>query len=541
MPIFSFASISLLAAVVVDLILGFIIYTNAKAKKNGLFFSSISFAVAAWAFSRFLFEIVSVQNVNFQAITIWLYISACLIPLFFVFFTYTFPEEQAVLNYWKIFCIAFPTVIITSLVILDGFILGTVKETPFGYKTITFGSGYLLYGIYIVSYFLWGYIRLLFKYFHNTGIIKTQIAYVLIGTFITTVSGLIANLIAPAFGYFSFFWLGPVTSLAMSITIAYAIVQHHLMDVKIVATEIFAILITSVFFGEIFLSKSQNEIIVRIILFGLITFFSFLLVKGVLKDIESREYAEKLAQDLEVANEHLRVLDKQKSEFVSIASHQLRSPLTAIIGYSSMLLEGTYGKLPKKAIETTDKIYQSGRRLAATIDDFLTISHIEQGKMTYTFTMVEIQKILKEVLDGFVSLSEDKAMKLNFTTDGYDNYNVTADDNKIRQVLSNLIDNAIKYGKAGEPINIYLSKNLDTKKTRIAVRDTGIGLSSESIGSLFQKFSRAEGVRKVYTDGSGIGLYVAGEMIKAHHGRIWVESEGEGKGSTFFVELMSEE
>jgi signal transduction histidine kinase len=382
---------------------------------------------------------------------------------------------------------------------------------------------------------------LLFKYFHNTGIIKTQIAYVLIGTFITTVSGLIANLIAPAFGYFSFFWLGPVTSLAMSITIAYAIVQHHLMDVKIVATEIFAILITSVFFGEIFLSKSQNEIIVRIILFGLITFFSFLLVKGVLKDIESREYAEKLAQDLEVANEHLRVLDKQKSEFVSIASHQLRSPLTAIIGYSSMLLEGTYGKLPKKAIETTDKIYQSGRRLAATIDDFLTISHIEQGKMTYTFTTVPVQKILKEIIDGFASPAKDKEMKLNFTTDGYDDYNVTGDDNKIRQVLSNLIDNSIKYGKAGEPISIFLSKNLDTKKTRIAVRDTGIGLSPESISNLFQKFSRAEGVRKVYTDGSGIGLYVASEMIKAHHGRIWVESEGEGKGSTFFVELMSEE
>ncbi|MCX6736121.1 MAG: ATP-binding protein [Candidatus Parcubacteria bacterium] len=541
MPIISFSSISLLAAVAVDLVLGFIIYANAKAKRNGFFFSSISFSVALWALVRFFFETISVQSVYLRIVTESLYVVACLIPLFFVFFTYTFPEEEAVLDYRNSLLISLPALLIMFLVMMDGFIIREINQSLSGYKIITFGEGYLSYGAYIVFYFLWGYVRLIRKYFKNDGIIKVQIAYVLVGTLITTVSGLSVNLIAPALGSFRFFWLGPVTSIAMSLTIAYAIVRHHLLDIKIVATEIFALLIVSVFFGEVFLSQSGKEIAIRIALLGMVTFFSFLLVKGVLKDVESREYAEKLAKELELANEHLRVLDKQKSEFVSIASHQLRTPLTAIIGYSSMLLEGSYGKLSDKAAEVVDKVYESSRRLAGTIDDFLTISHIEQGKMVYTFSTVEMRGLLSGMVEEFSTRAKNEKKELRFTDDGNGNYNVTADDNKIRQVLSNLIDNAIKYSKEGQSVEVSLTKDFMTNKTRISIHDSGIGMSPETISNLFQKFNRAKDVQKTYADGNGIGLYIAQEMMKSHHGKIWAESEGEGKGATFFVELMSEE
>lgn len=247
-----------------------------------------------------------------------------------------------------------------------------------------------------------------------------------------------------------------------------------------------------------------------------------------------------LYKNLEIANEHLRVLDKQKSDFVSIASHQLRSPVTAITGYSSMLIEGTYGTLPLNVIEVLGKVYQSSRNLAVIIDDFLTISHIEQGKMTYKFETVEMKKIIEALIDEFLPVANDKGLFIHFTTDGYDEYNITGDFGKIRQVLSNLVDNAIKYTISGG-IEIRITKDFALRKTRIMVKDTGIGLSKESISALFQKFSRAKEVQKVYTDGSGIGLYIGQELVKAHHGRIWVESEGEGKGASFFVELLSEE
>jgi signal transduction histidine kinase len=263
-------------------------------------------------------------------------------------------------------------------------------------------------------------------------------------------------------------------------------------------------------------------------------------VKSVFKEVEQREKMEKIAKELEVANEHLRVLDKQKSEFVSIASHQLRTPLTAITGYTSMVLEGTYGPVSDKVNEILQKVFDSSRRLAIIIDDFLTISHIEQGKMIYKFETVEMKKMVENLVEDFAPRAQGKNLYIHFTTDGYETYNVTADPGKIQQILSNLLDNAVKYSLSGG-IEVHLSKDFGLRKTRIMIKDTGIGLSQETISALFQKFSRAKEVQKVYTEGSGIGLFIGQEMIKAHHGRIWVESEGEGKGSSFFVELLSED
>ncbi|MGB2580575.1 MAG: HAMP domain-containing sensor histidine kinase, partial [Minisyncoccia bacterium] len=110
------------------------------------------------------------------------------------------------------------------------------------------------------------------------------------------------------------------------------------------------------------------------------------------------------------------------------------------------------------------------------------------------------------------------------------------DDGKLRQVFSNLIDNSIKYTPNGK-VSVLLKKSTDGKKIIFNVYDTGIGMSESTIGKIFKKFSRAEGVSKVYTEGTGLGLYVAAEIIKKHEGRIWAESKGEGQGSSFFVEL----
>ncbi len=249
---------------------------------------------------------------------------------------------------------------------------------------------------------------------------------------------------------------------------------------------------------------------------------------------------EERTRELTEANEHLRELDREKSEFVSIASHQLRTPLTAIGGYASMLLEGSYGKLSKKTEEVVGKIYQSSGRLVLIIEDFLDITKIEQGRMTYQFTTVDVKGLLESIIEEMAPRAREKNMELVFTFNGEEPFNATADFGKLHQVLSNLIDNAIKYSGVGKTF-ITLLKDSARGKIVVSVRDTGIGIPPETMKKLFQKFSRAENVKKIYTEGSGLGLYVAQEMMKAHHGRIWAESEGEGRGSTFFVELMAED
>ena len=131
---------------------------------------------------------------------------------------------------------------------------------------------------------------------------------------------------------------------------------------------------------------------------------------------------------------------------------------------------------------------------------------------------------------------ERSGLEVSFNTDETTGYEVVADSEKLRHVILNLTDNAIKYTPQGS-VNIFLKKETKKKKLLLTITDTGIGMSKETINNLFEKFSRAHDANKVNTGGSGLGLYVAKEIMKKHNAGIWVESPGEGKGSTFYLEF----
>ncbi len=258
-------------------------------------------------------------------------------------------------------------------------------------------------------------------------------------------------------------------------------------------------------------------------------------------ETSQREQIEKLLKELGksndklwVANEKLKDLDKQKTEFVSIASHQLRSPLTAIKGYSSMVLEGSFGEISDKVREAVDRVFQSSQRLVLVIEDFLNISRIELGTMKYEWSDFDLREVVETVVRETRHTVEKNGLKLFFEYDTNLKYVVHGDLGKISQVVSNMLDNAMKYTKQGS-IKVMLEKKVG--KVRFAVKDTGIGIGEETMPKLFEKFSRASDAGKTNIAGTGLGLYVAKEIVTAHKGKIWAESEGVGKGSTFIVEI----
>ncbi|HBB65350.1 MAG TPA: hypothetical protein DCZ84_01765 [Candidatus Vogelbacteria bacterium] len=240
-----------------------------------------------------------------------------------------------------------------------------------------------------------------------------------------------------------------------------------------------------------------------------------------------------LYQQIQAANLKLKELDKQKTEFVSIASHQLRSPLTAIKGYSSMMLEGTYGELGEKIKQPIQNIYDSSQRLVTIIEDFLNITRIELGRMKYEFVTLNFKELAEKVVNDQQSAAKQKGVVLNYHAEG-GKYTINADPGKINQVISNLIDNAIKYTPAGA---VDVTVNDGKGVVRLAVKDSGVGIPAEVMSKLFEKFVRADDAGKINYAGTGLGLYVAKQMVEAHKGKIWAESEGAGKGSTFIVEL----
>ena len=238
---------------------------------------------------------------------------------------------------------------------------------------------------------------------------------------------------------------------------------------------------------------------------------------------------------LEAANKKLTFLDKQKTEFVSLASHQLRGPLTAINGYVELLIGGDYGEINQSISEPLKKIQTATRDLSVLVGDYLDVTRIELGKMKYNFDSVSLSEMAFEVVYELEPVMQKHQLELTVKISDQECL-VHADRNKIKQVMVNLVDNAIKYSNNGS-ITISVSINDHTKKVMFSVMDTGPGINPEILPILFDKFVRAPGAEQANSAGTGLGLFVAKKIISEHGGRIWAESEGLGKGATFSFEL----
>jgi signal transduction histidine kinase len=249
----------------------------------------------------------------------------------------------------------------------------------------------------------------------------------------------------------------------------------------------------------------------------------------VYQNIELVRRLEETNKELAVANEHLKELDQAKSEFVSIASHQLRTPMTGIMGYLSMLMEGDYGQIKGEQKKIIGDLLSASQRMINMINIFLNVSKIESGKLVITKEPRHLEDLIEKVVAVLMKTARDKKLKLAYQRPK-NPLPVLMIDEKINDVVSNLIDNAIKYTEKG---GITITSERSGEWVLVKVKDTGRGLDPKEAKGLFTKFVRGFGIAQVNPDGSGLGLYVARRIVEVHGGKIWVESEGPGKGSAF--------
>ena len=251
-----------------------------------------------------------------------------------------------------------------------------------------------------------------------------------------------------------------------------------------------------------------------------------------------KEEVERATHELEVANVQLKNLDKAKSEFLSIASHQLYTPLTAIRGYLSMMLEGDFGEVPEQQQPIVDILDKSAVRLIELINNLLDVSRIESGRLELNLEAVDLGAMAKELVQDLMPNAMNKDLDLEFQKPIQPQRPVIADRQRIRQVMLNMIDNAIKYTDTGR---VDVSVTQDGDQLEFAVRDTGKGLAPNEINKLFTKFTRVGGASKYHTEGTGLGLYVAQQIVREHHGEVAVRSDGRSKGSVFSMSLPVQE
>ena len=231
-------------------------------------------------------------------------------------------------------------------------------------------------------------------------------------------------------------------------------------------------------------------------------------------------------------------LDRLKTEFVSTVSHELRTPMTPIQGYADLLLKGFAGPLTSEQQHFLNVIKSNADRLRILVDDLLNISKLESGKVKLDMMSVSMSDVISDVAEHLQSriTEQDRPMNVvvNMPTDLPP---VWGDRVRITQVITNLADNAFTYSHPGGTIT--LSACQDGDEVEISVADTGIGISGEEQGRVFERFYRGEDTLVMASAGTGLGLSIVKQLVDMHGGKIWAKSEGQGRGSTFFVRFKT--
>ena len=227
-------------------------------------------------------------------------------------------------------------------------------------------------------------------------------------------------------------------------------------------------------------------------------------------------------------------VESLKTEFVSIAAHQLRTPLSSIKWALKMFLDGDLGRITKEQKKFVKKTYESNERMIGLINDLLNVTKIEEGRYLYSLAPTQLESVAQFVINSYKEEAAVKKIKLEFKKPANKLPLIAIDVEKMRLAVQNLIDNAVKYTKEGGLVAISL--RLADKRIEFPIKDSGVGIPANQQERVFTKFFRAANVVRLETDGSGLGLFIAKNIIEAHGGKIWFESM-EGKGATFFFTL----
>ncbi|MFH1608792.1 MAG: ATP-binding protein [Patescibacteria group bacterium] len=524
----SFFALTALINTISSILLGFLVYFSNKKAIINKTFARFCIMVAIWSYAYFIWQISKTAGTAL----LWSHIlmaGAIFIPITYLHFILEFlgkmKEKKKILIFGY-----FSFIVFFILNLTPWFINGVEQKLSFNFwpNAGLFYTPFLIFWFFYIIYPIYLLVK---EKAVSVGLKRNQISFILLGTIIGYTGG-ITN-----FPLWYDISIPPIGNWATTIylaIIAYVIVKHHLMQIKVVITEFLVGSITIILLLDAVTSEDVYKQLFRWGVFFIFIYFGYLLIKSVLNEVKRGDELEVLTKKLKEANKDLKKLDKAKSEFLSIASHQLRTPLTAIKGYISLMLEKNYGKVPEKMVRPLENVFQSNERLLSLVNDLLNLSRLNAGKTEFTTSIISLEKLTSDIVEELKINANKKGIYINIEKPSKSLPNIIADRDKLRQIILNIIDNAIKYTDKGG-ITIRFNKTLSTEK--ISISDTGSGMEKEEIDNVFKMFTRATAGVKNNTGGSGVGLYVAKKFIDMHNGKVWIESQGEDKGTTFHIEL----
>ena len=512
--------IIILLAAIINFFLGLFVFVKDPSKRINRLFGISGLITGIWVFTNFM---IGIQKTLF-----WLksaYAFGSFVPIAAMLWGLELCEKKITRR--EIFLLLGVGLFFFVISYSNNLIVTNVTRVYLGGFEGETGPFFISYWIYIFGILAFILYILSSSYFKAAGINKIQIGYVLLGAILYISVVIIVDFILPLFGIKELIPLDSPSSLFLLFFTALAITRVHLFGIRLILTETLVVatgltLLVWAVTAEPFLLKILGGA-----LFVFFIVFGYQLVKSVIKEIELRT-------QLKQAYDELERIDKAKTEFLSIASHQLRTPLSIIKGYISMILEKTYGEIPEKIKQPLGNVYVSNDRLVKLVNDLLDITRLEMGRIELSLEKAHLEEIISSVVEEMKVTAEKKGLYLKYEALKEPLPEISVDKTKIRQVILNLVDNAIKYTQKG---GVTVKVRKMNSEVRIEVRDTGVGMSKEEIGNLFEIMRRGRAGFQYWTEGAGLGLYIAKKFLEMHGGRIWAESPGKDKGSTFYIEL----
>jgi len=488
-------------------------------------------AITGWIVTLFLFysltdasHVLLYGRLNF--------VFSQLIMFFMFVFIYLFPRKVVILpkRIWAAVVVWTVIVIylsgVTDFVDRNEIIQGTNRITEFG-------PLFWMHFVHIIFFFLASLAILAHKLSILRGKEALQVRSLAIGWGISALLAIITNLVLPFLvGNYDFQHLGPAATLFLVIATAYAIARHEMLDVKMVATEQFTICILFISYINIAIASSAFQIIMAIMALAVGLIIAVALIDSVRKAHKRSLELVRLSESLATANKKLEKRDEMRNEFISIASHQLRTPVSVMKGYLSLMLDGNYGRVPKKIQEKIRQMYEMNERLVLLINNMLNMTRIEKNKIEFGFKELKIDQVATAVVEEMSYKAEMKGLELRLKRYAGKMPTVYSDEEKIREILVNLIDNAVKYTQEGF-IEVSFDVDHPGRRVIVFVRDTGLGLTQKDAAGMFRKFHRVNNPNVPKENGSGLGLFIAARFLDGMGGKIWIEKTEPDGGSIF--------
>ncbi len=510
----------------VDLLLGVVILLQNPRGLTNIAYTIFAASVTLWGVGVGGFYIAS-DPVFIDFFARFLYLAGGSIPATFLFFALIFDEPRRP-SAFKSILVFLPTLVFVLLYFFTDLIIAGYTVTYDGLRGYEYGPLRYLFDLHLWGYFAWALIVLGKKYYATDKPAREHVAFITFGTYSVLAIAGATNVVGPIFGVFDLVWVGPSSTIIWTWVVAYAVIKHQLFNIRTIAAELLIIALWLVLLARTILSNSVHEIFINASFFAITVVLGTFVIRSVMSEVRQRELIEIQEKELQVANQ-------QQESLLHFISHEIKGYLTKNEAAFDAIRVGDYGQISPELQEMSSTALADTRKGVETIISILDASNFKRGTVSYKKQSFDLVGAVEEIVADLQKEAATKGLTLTFHKPVTGAFAITGDEEKIRRhVIRNVIDNSIKYTPSG-------SVAVDLAKTdavyRITVKDTGVGITEDDMKRLFTEGGHGKESIKVNVHSTGYGLFIAKQVVEAHGGKIWAESEGAGKGSRFIIEL----